>query len=131
MAEKQPINNLNEPIPDSREAFVQMWDGRIDEFAARVDELRVRAEKSGRPVDPLLARRLQELRECVQDVHDQDVKWPEHSDKCERLWAEFEQHFRDAERQHGSTVQRPEIDDSSCRSHGGQVGHQNTRECPP
>jgi recombinational DNA repair ATPase RecF len=131
MADEQPIDHLNQSIPNPREAFVQMWDGRLDEFTARVEELRVRAGEAGRPVDPALNERLQRLRECVQDVHDENVRWPEHSNRCERLWAEFEQHFRDAEQQMGSTVNRPEVDDSTCRSHGGQVGHQNTRQCPP
>ena len=137
MTPRQPIDNLDQRTPDPKEAFAESWGGRLDEYQAKVQQIKLKAGQSGSPASAEeLERMIEAVRSCVDDVaRTADQSWMKKTEPCEQQWREFEEAFHKAEAQVGGIPDEPHADAASendaCRGHGGQPGHQTTRQCPP
>ena len=131
----QPIDELTQRIPDPRQEFTETWGGRLDEYEAKVQQVRLQSQQQHRATAADLESQLEQIRACVGSVAKAPGDtWMSMTERCEQMWHKFEQEYKKAAASVGGIADQPQStgsEDTNCRGHGGQVGHQNTRQCPP
>lgn len=133
---RQPIDEMSHPVPDAKEAWRLEWGGRLDEYHAKVQQIKLQAKQQHKVVAADLESQLGRIRSCVDDVENTSAdEWTKLTERCEQQWRDFEAAYHAAETKVGGISDQPQAgqatEDTNCRGHGGQPGHQTTRECPP
>ena len=125
---RQPVDQMADPVPDSKQAWCQAWGARLDEYEGKVQQIQLQARQQHHRVAADLQSQLKRMRACVDDVDRSSAEdWTSGTERCEQQWHTFEKAFAEAETSVGGISDQPQADsaaeESNCRGHGGQLIH--------